>query len=443
MTSPSLALRSRHVVTPDGVRAATVIADDGKIAAIEAFDSQATARDLGDAWLLPGLVDTHVHINEPGRADWEGFETATLAAAAGGVTTLVDMPLNSIPATTTVEALRLKRAAAAGKCRVDVHYWGGVVPGNADQLEALAAAGVRGFKCFLVPSGVEEFEHVGESDLREAMPIITRLGLPLLFHAELAGPIEVAARIDSSADPRRHATWLASRPPEAEVAAIRMTIGLVAEFGCRVHIVHLSAAEALADLREARDAFLPITVETCPHYLTLADEEIPDGATPFKCAPPIRGRANRDALWEALEAGDIDLIASDHSPCPPDLKGIERGDFFAAWGGIASLELGLPVVWTEASDLGFGIDDVVRWMSERPAALAGLADRKGRIAVGADADLVAWEPDVEWTVDANALHQRHAITPYAGRRLRGRVARTWVAGEAKYSLQEDAPARHR
>lgn len=436
-SSHPFALRSRHVVLPEGVRPATVVVRDGKIAAVEAWDAEIDVDDLGAAWLLPGLVDTHVHVNEPGRTEWEGFETATRAAAAGGITTLVDMPLNSIPATTSVAALEAKRAAASGKCRVGVHYWGGVVPGNVDQLEPLAAAGIRGFKCFLVPSGVEEFANVGEQDLREAMPVIARLGLPLLVHAELPGPIETATAQVAGVDPRRHATWVASRPPESEVEAIRMIIGLVAETGCRTHVVHLSAREALADLREARDAFLPITVETCPHYLTFTDEEIPDGATSFKCAPPIRGNLNRDALWEALESGDIDLIVSDHSPCPPDLKRLEQGDFFAAWGGIASLELGLSAVWTEASDAGFGVDDVVRWMSERPASLAGLSERKGRIAVGSDADLVAWDPDAEWIVDPRALHQRHPLTPYDGRRLRGRVLTTWVAGVV---VHED-PAR--
>lgn len=432
MSAPTI-LRARHVVTPDGVRPATVVVRGSSIEAVEPFEATiAGARDLGDHWLIPGLVDTHVHINEPGREAWEGFESATRAAAAGGITTLVDMPLNSIPATTTVDALREKEAYASAKALVDVRFWGGVVPGNAGDLEALAAAGVLGFKCFLVPSGVEEFAHVGEADLRVAMPVIAKLGLPLLVHAELPGPIDAANAALAGADPRRHASWLASRPPEAEVAAVQFVTALASEFGCRVHIVHLSASEALADLRVARDAFLPVTVETCPHYLIFDAEDVPDGATRFKCAPPIRDRANRDALWEALDSGDLDMIASDHSPCPPQLKRAEQGDFFTAWGGIASLELGLSAVWTEASDRGFAMDDVVRWMSERPAMLAGLERRKGRIAAGYDADLVVWDPQAEWVVDAKALHQRHPITPYDGRHVRGRVIETLAGGTSVY-----------
>ena len=426
-TQTDLALRSRHVVTPDGVRPDTVSVRGGRIAAIGDPLPSAHVVDVGDHWILPGLVDTHVHVNEPGRTEWEGFATACRAAAAGGVTTIFDMPLNSVPATTTVEALRAKQAAAAG-APIDVRFWGGVVPGNAGELEGLAAAGVRGFKCFLVPSGVDEFPGVVEADLREALPILAGTGLPLLVHAELPGPIEAALAAVADADPTKHATWLASRPPEAEIEAIELMIGLCAEFGCRVHIVHLSAAEALANLRVARDAFLPITVETCPHYLVFDADQVPDRDTTFKCAPPLRGPTNREMLWEGLAGGDIDMIVSDHSPCPPELKQREHGNFFAAWGGIASLELGLSAVWTEASARGFGVEDVVRWMSERPAALAGLGDRKGRIAPGHDADLVVWAPDTEWRVEPERLKQRHAITPYAGRMMRGRVMATYVGG---------------
>ena len=435
-----LVIRSRRVVLPDGVRDAAVLVGEGRIRAVvpwaEAPDAAGVV-DCGDACLMPGLVDTHVHMNEPGRTDWEGFASATHAAAAGGVTTLVDMPLNSTPATTTVAALAAKRAAAASTCRVDVGFWGGVVPGNVPELEGLAAAGVLGFKCFLVPSGVDDFPEVDERDLREAMSVLARLGRPLLVHAELPGPIAAAEDAIRGGDPRRYANWLASRPPAAEIEAIRMVLGLCAETECPVHIVHLSAAEALPDIRSARARGLPVTVETCPHYLCFAAEEIADGATPFKCAPPIRGRANRERLWEALRDGAIDLVASDHSPCPPALKRCETGDFMAAWGGIASLEVALSAVWSGARKRDFTPSDLARWMGERPARLAGLAGRKGVIAPGADADLVVWEPEAEWTVVGARLHHRHPLTPYEGWNLRGVVRSTFVRGVCVFERGAD------
>jgi allantoinase len=423
----ALRLHSRHVVTPSGIYDAVIVVNAGRISEVRKSSPEALvgAHDLGKAWLLPGLVDSHVHVNEPGRTEWEGFATATTAALAGGVTTIVDMPLNSIPATTNFGALRAKQTAAEEKARVNVGFWGGVVPDNSRDLEQLARAGVLGFKCFLSPSGVDEFQNVSEADLVQTMPKLARLGLPLLVHAELSAVLD---RTPHVGDPRRYTTWLASRPPEAEVEAVRMLIRWCAATRCAVHIVHLSAAECLPDLIAARERKLPITVETCPHYLCFEAEAIPDGATQFKCAPPIRGALNRERLWEALERGDIDLIASDHSPCPPEMKHPESGDFMAAWGGIASLELGLAAVWTEARARGLSVEHVVRWMSERPARLAGLGPHKGRIAVGADADLVAWRPDVEWTVESAKLHQRHKLTPYDGRRLMGQVERVFLAG---------------
>ena len=443
---PDLVIRSRRVVLPYGIRDAAVVVREGRIAAVLPWADAPDAADVvdcGDACLMPGLVDTHVHMNEPGRAEWEGFASATRAAAAGGITTVVDMPLNSTPATTTVAALAAKRAAAVGACRVDVGLWGGVVPGNVSELEGLAAAGVLGFKCFLVPSGVDDFPHVGEEDLREAMPVLARLGRPRRVHAELPGPIAAATAAARAGDPRHYATWLASRPPAAEVEAIRMVLGICAETTCPVHIVHLSAADALPDLGAARARGLPVTVETCPHYLVFTAEEIADGATPHKCAPPIRGRANRDRLWEALRAGAIDLVASDHSPCPPALKARETGDFMAAWGGIASLQVALSAVWSTARERGFTLADLARWMSERPARLAGLAARKGGIAPGADADLVVWEPEAEWTVEGARLHHRHPLTPYEGWRLRGVVRSTFVRGACVFDRGADGEAEDR
>ncbi|HYM82401.1 MAG TPA: allantoinase AllB [Candidatus Limnocylindria bacterium] len=428
---PELRLVSRRVVTPHGVVAAAVEVRDGRIAAIVPLVHAPAApptHDLGEAYLLPGVVDTHVHVNEPGRTEWEGFATATQAAAAGGVTTIVDMPLNSIPPTTSVAALTRKREAASGQCAVDVAFWGGVVPGNAGELEGLAAAGVAGFKCFLVPSGVDEFPPVGEAELRTAMPILARLGLPLLAHAELPQPIAAAEAALAGQDPRRYDTFLASRPEVAESEAIGLLLRLCEETGCAVHVVHLSASSAVGDLRRARERGLPVTVETCPHYLTFAAEVIPDGATMFKCAPPIRGRANRERLWDALREGVIDLVASDHSPCPPEMKQLAAGDFMRAWGGIASLQLVWPVLWTQALARGFAPVELVRWMAERPARLAGLGSRKGSIVVGHDADFMVWDNAGRHDVEAEGLFQRHPQTPYLGRTLEGTVRSTYLRG---------------
>jgi allantoinase len=427
-----MVVRSRRIVFPDGVRPATIHINDGTIARIGAFE-EAADFDADDLVVSPGIVDTHVHINEPGRTEWEGFDTATRAAAAGGVTTVVDMPLNSVPATTTVAALEAKRAAARGRCQVDVAFWGGVVPGNAAELEGLVDAGVRGFKCFLVPSGVDEFPAVDERDLRGAMPILARRGVPLLVHAESPAHLNTPTRLRSDGIPRASArqahpthpsyqTYLATRPPTAEVEAIRLIVRLARQFAARVHIVHVASADAADEVARAKAAGVAITAETCPHYLTFAAKDVPDGATEFKCAPPIREARHREALWNALAAGTLDLVATDHSPAPPALKC--PGDFMRAWGGIASLELSLAAVWTGARDLC----SVARWMSEAPARLAGLDDRKGRIALGCDADFAVWDPDAEWTVEASQLQQRHKLTPYAGRRLRGLVRTTFVRG---------------
>jgi allantoinase len=427
---------STRVVLPDGIEPARVVVRDGAIAAIEPY-SQGSAGaddlDVGDRVLLPGLVDPHVHINDPGRAAWEGFEHATQAAAAGGVTTLVDMPLNSIPPATTAQNLEAKRKAASGRCHVDVAFWGGVVPGNADDIEPLVRAGVLGFKCFLCPSGVDEFGHVSEPDLRDALGVLSAQDVPLLAHAELPGLLRdpAASRDGSSPDPRRYDTWLASRPAESEHAAIDLLVRLARQYHARVHIVHLASAEALPTIRAARRSGVALTVETCPHYLTFSADEIEDGATAFKCAPPIRSRRNRDDLWTGLVDADIDFIATDHSPAPPALKHFDDGDFVRAWGGIASLQLGLAAVWSGAHARGVSIDRVARWMAQAPAAFAGLP-RKGAIKIGNDADFVVWDPDAEAVVDPAALYHRHKATPYAGRRLRGRVLKTILRGTTIY-----------
>ena len=426
----SLVVRSRRVVTPEGVVPAAIHVDGGVITRVSPWaDAGPDVQDFGELAILPGIVDTHVHLNEPGRTEWEGFATATRAAAAGGVTTLVDMPLNSIPPTTTREAFAAKRDAAKGQCAVDVGFWGGVVPGNQRELAGLVADGVRGFKCFLVDSGVAEFGWVGEAELAPAMQILASLGKPLLVHAELAGPIDRATAELAGADPHLYATYLASRPPAAEEQAIALVTRLCRATRARTHIVHHSAASALGQLREARAEGLPLSAETCPHYLHFTAEEIPDGATPFKCAPPIRDAANRELLWRALAEGVLDLVASDHSPCTPALKAIEAGDFVAAWGGVAGLQLALPVVWTEASKRGHSLADVVRWMCAGPAKLAGFEGRKGAIAAGCDADLVVFADDEPQKITTDRVQHRHKVTPYLGETLRGAVHATFLRGQ--------------
>ncbi len=420
-------LRSRRVVTPEGVRPARVTIRDGRIAEISESGDPVTF-DFGDAAVLPGGVDPHVHCDEPGRTDWEGFASATRAAAAGGITTLIDMPLNSVPATVDASALAAKRRAADGRCSVDVGFWGGVVPENAPELDGLWRDGVLGFKCFLVPSGVPEFGAVGARELAAALPILARLGAPLLVHAEapellLPGP---------GGGSRQYSTYLRSRPPEAEAAAIAQVAAAALRHGVSVHIVHVSSAAGVAEVARARALGAAVTAETCPHYLTFAAEEIPDGATLYKCAPPIREASARQALWDALESGTLDFIASDHSPSPPAGKALESGDFFAAWGGVSSLQLSLRAAWTGANARGHDLGTLARWMSTAPARFAGLAGRKGAIAVGCDADLVVFDPESCDGVDAGRLEHRHKITPYAGRILRGRVLRTYLRGELIY-----------
>jgi len=432
-----LVIRGRRVVTEHGTGPASVHVTRGHISSISIFEDVPSGAELIEAdpesVVMPGLVDTHVHVNEPGRTEWEGFETATRAAAAGGVTTIVDMPLNSIPATTTLAGLNAKLEAARGKLHVDVGFWGGVVPGNTSDLSKLWNAGVVGFKCFLIHSGVDEFPNVTEEDLREAMPELARLGASLIVHAEVPGPVD-AACCESGSDivSRSYETFLRSRPRASENEAVALMIRLSRETGCRIHIVHHSSADALSILRSAKSFGLPITAETCPHYLHFAAEDIGDGATEFKCCPPIRERENRDQLWQALRDGTIDMVVSDHSPCPPEMKLREQGDFMKAWGGISSLQLRLPVIWTEASARGFTIEQVVEWLCTAPARQVGLSQLKGSITPGGDADIVIWNPDGEFTVEPSMLHHRYKLTPYNGELLRGVAEKTILRGRMVY-----------
>jgi allantoinase len=428
-------LRARRLVTAAGEGRGCVGVAGGRITAIAPLEADLEGRrvvELGDdVVLLPGLVDSHVHVNEPGRTEWEGFATATRAAAAGGVTTIIDMPLNSIPPTVDVAALEVKRKSAEGQCFVDVGFWGGAVPSNLEELRGLHDAGVFGFKCFLLPSGVDEFPPLHPADLDGYLRVLRGFDGLLIVHAEDSSAIERA----SSAHGDRYLDFLASRPRAAENLAIEQVIRAAERTGARVHILHLSSGDALPTIAGARRDAIRVTAETCPHYLVLTAEEVPDGATQFKCCPPVREAANRELLWRGLEDGTIDCVVSDHSPCTAELKRLDTGDFGLAWGGISSLEIGLPVVWTEARRRGFGLRDIVRWMAEGPARLVGLA-RKGRIDVGYDADFCVFAPDEARVVDPKRLHHKHPVTPYEGRPLLGVVHSTWLHGE---ELADDEP----
>jgi allantoinase len=446
------ALASTRVATPHGVRSGAIVLAGEKIEAVvprQQVPRDVPLEDLGGLVISPGLVDTHVHINEPGRTDWEGFETATRAAAAGGVTTLVDMPLNSTPVTTNVAALEEKRNAAAGKCMVDVGFHGGLIPGNLADIEPLIDAGVCGIKAFLCDSGLEEFPASGERELRAALPILARRGVPLLVHAELIplprreGPGEgLPSRTDASAEGsavtpiRNYHDWLASRPEEFERNAITLLRNLCAEYSAPVHVVHLASGPLTSHFFWAKQDGLPLTVETCPHYLHFYAERLQAADPRFKCAPPIRRKEDQSRLWEALIAGVIDTIGSDHSPCPPEMKHLDDNDWQQAWGGVSSLELTLPIVWRGLRTHMVTFDRLANWLSANPARLVGLDDRKGRIAPGMDADLCVWDHEEEWTVERQHMHHRHKLTPYEGERLRGRVKRTYVRGNLVYNEGE-------
>jgi allantoinase len=430
---------SKRVVTQQSISSAALLVQDGRILEVvhpDQLPAQIPATDFGDAALLPGLVDSHVHINEPGRTEWEGFHTATRAAAAGGYTLLVDMPLNCLPATTTVPALEAKRKSAAGHCRVDWMAWGGVVSDNQQHIQSLAAAGVPGFKCFLIHPGIDGFTMVTEPLLRAALPHVAHTHLPLLVHAELPRPVDDATAQLSGADWTNYSTYLQSRPDEAELSAIQLLLSLCREFKFRLHIVHLATSQALDLLRAAKSEGLPVTVETCPHYLHFSSEQIPDGQTLFKCAPPIRTRENREKLWLGLREGIIDLVATDHSPCPPEMKRLEGRSFRTAWGGISGLSLALPVMWTDAARRGFTLADIARWMAEAPARLAGCASQKGRLAKGLEADFVVFDPESEFIANNEQLHFRHRLSPYLGEKLRGLVKATYLRGNCVFAAGE-------
>ena len=421
-SSSERCLLSSRVVTPTGLRDAAVTIRDERI--VRVCDRREVARgvrleDLGDLVLMPGLVDTHVHINEPGRAEWEGFETATLA---GGITTLVDMPINSKPAVTTAKAFREKYLAAFGKCHVDVGFHGGLVAGGADRMPELIEAGALGIKAFLCDSGVDDFPPATEADLRRAMPCLSTAGVPLLVHAELVDQERVLV------EPSAYRDYLASRPEVFEERAVEMLIELSESTHCAVHVVHLSSAKVLSQVEAARERGVPLSAETCPHYLFFESDNIPNGETSYKCTPPIRSRDNRLRLWKGLKGGIISAVVSDHSPCLPEMKRLDMGSFDSAWGGISSLGLGLPIVWTEGRKQGIGPTELARWMCSAPARLVGLGDRKGQIAAGFDADLVAWDPEPHRTVEAGNLFFRHKLTPYVGSNLAGVVRRTYLRG---------------
>ncbi|KAI0784051.1 allantoinase [Abortiporus biennis] len=394
--------------------------------------------DAGDKVIIPGLVDAHVHLNEPGRTDWEGFWTGTRAAASGGITTVIDMPLNSIPPTTTVANLEEKRQAAKGQCWTDVGFWGGVIPGNQVHLRPLIDAGVKGFKCFLIESGVEEFPCVAEQDLVPAMETLKGTPTVLCFHAEL-DTSPAAPEATTSANPTHYQTFLTSRPPELEVAAIKLITSLHARYpSLRLHIVHLSASSALPLIEAAKSSGLPLTIETCFHYLSLSASQIPHGHPEFKCCPPIRSSTNQDALWEGLENGLIDFVVSDHSPCVVELKKVEDGDIMNAWGGISTLGLGLSLLWTEGKnrDVKNLLKKAVQWLAVGTAKHAGLENVKGKLEVGFDGDVVIWDPEVEFTVTKESLNFKNKLTPYEGLTLKGKVQQTYLRGNLVYDAVE-------
>lgn len=435
-----IAISSKHMCIDGHSQAATVLIEQGRIQRVVAWGEVPPGyahHDCGEWLVMPGLVDSHVHINEPGRTDWEGFNTATQAAAAGGITTVIDMPLNCIPVTTDVASLQAKMACLADQLWVDVGFHGGVIPGNAKHLPAMMAAGINSFKAFMIDSGVDEFPASDWATLNEAMPILAAGGATLLVHAEL--PPKEATTTEPPADLASYQAFLQSRPDAWELDAIAAIIELSNRHRCAVHVVHLSSAAAIEMIAQAKADGTPITCETCPHYLTLAAEQIPDGDARFKCCPPIRNQANQDLLWQGLEQGVIDFIVSDHSPCTPSLKLLESHNLWEAWGGISSLQFGLSLIWTALQQRGLGLEHLVKWMCEQPAKLVSLGHRKGRLAPGFDADLVVWDPQAQQTIDANSTHHKHKASAYEQVTVQGLVHQTWLRGQLIYQSGSNQP----
>jgi allantoinase len=429
-----LAIHSDRAVLPSGISEATVVIENGIISSVQHgmfknFDGEMI--DVKGSVLMPGIIDPHVHINEPGRTDWEGFDTATKAAIAGGITTMVDMPLNSSPVTTTINAFDEKLSAAKNKLHTNVGFWGGVVPGNSNKIEPLIQQGVLGFKAFLIHSGIDEFPNVNEEELDQAMPVIAKYDLPLLVHCELSDD-----SADKMNDPRSYQQYLRSRPRRWENDAIDMMIRLCEKHRCRTHIVHLSSSDAITAIVAAKQKGLPLTVETGQHYLYFNAEDIPNGQTQYKCAPPIRERENNDLLWKALAENVIDFVATDHSPATPSLKEMESGDLMKAWGGISSIQFALPVLWTVARKRGFSVYDICQWLCERPAAFIGKAGSKGKIATGYDADLVVWDSNASFTITEDIIRHKHKVTPYLGKQLYGVTEQTWLKGDKVFDKGE-------
>ncbi|MDZ4808014.1 MAG: allantoinase AllB [Bacteroidota bacterium] len=419
------AIISNRTITPDGIKKSAVLIKNGKIADVldELPEGDFPVTNVGDNVLMPGIVDPHVHINEPGRTSWEGFDTATKAAIAGGITSLVEMPLNASPVTTTVNAFEEKIKAAQGKLHTNCGFWGGIVPGNEKEIEPLIEKGVLGFKAFLTHSGIDEFPNVTEEDLRKAMPIIAKYGLALLVHCELSDNEQPA-----TSNNRLYQNYLASRPKQWEDDAIALMIRLCEEYNCRTHIVHLSSADSIEQIARAKQKGLPLTVETAQHYLYFNAEDIRDGCTEYKCAPPIREKENNERLWQALKAGIIDFVATDHSPAPPAMKELVSGDFMKAWGGISSIQFALPILWTAAKKHNCKLEEMAKWLCEKPALLPHLMS-KGNIAKGKDADFVVWSPEKSFSVTENIIYHKHKITPYLNEELYGVVEQTWLCGQ--------------